>query len=73
MASKRIKAPEVRPSDLPTKLVRASDGTVVRMKVVQASSATLDDDLLAAFRANVRRIKSEGRKHARVEPDAAQA
>lgn len=72
MARKRIQAYAVRPSDLPTKTVRASDGTVVRMKVVQASSSTLDDDLLAAFRANVRRIKSEDRQTERVASDAAQ-
>jgi len=63
----------VRPSDLPTKRVRAPDGTVVRMKVVQSDSPTLGEDLLAAFRANVRRIKAEQRKRARAESDAAQA
>lgn len=63
----------VRPSDLPTKRVRAPDGTVVQMKVVQSDSPTLGEDLLAAFRANVRRIKAEQRKRARAESDAAQA
>ncbi len=52
----------VRPSDLPTKRVRAPDGTVVQMKVVQSDSDTLAEDLLAAFRSNVRRIKAEQRK-----------
>lgn len=60
-----------RPSDLPTKSVRAPDGTLVRVKVVNAESETLADDLLAAFQSNVRRLRSERRKtHA---PDAAQA
>lgn len=65
MASKSISQPSVRASDLPTKVVRAADGTAVRMKVVQANSPTLDFDLLAAFRANVRRVKDEQRKHLR--------
>ncbi|WP_271300757.1 hypothetical protein [Sphingomonas sp. CV7422] len=63
----------VRASDLPTKRVRAPDGTVIHMKVVQADSATFAQDMLAAFRSNVRRIKSEQRKRARAEQDAAQA
>ncbi len=66
MASKA----EITPRDLPTKIVRAADGTVVRMKVVQSDSKTLELDLLAAFRSNVRRIRAEQRKRARVE-DAA--
>lgn len=45
--------------DLPTKIVRSPDGTVVRMKVVDADSPTLGEDLLAAFRSNVRRVRSE--------------
>ncbi|QXQ07738.1 hypothetical protein KX816_06955 [Sphingosinicellaceae bacterium] len=61
---------EITPRDLPTKIVRAADGTVVRMKVVQSDSKTLELDLLAAFRSNVRRIRAEQRKRARVE-DAA--
>lgn len=73
MASKRVRIPVVRASDLPTKIVRASDGTIVRMKVVKADSPTLPHDLLAAFRANVRRIKAEQRKRARADHDAAQA
>jgi hypothetical protein len=52
----------VRPSDLPTKRVRAPDGTVVQLKVVQSDSETLAEDLLAAFRSNVRRIKADQRK-----------
>ncbi|WP_156404760.1 hypothetical protein [Sphingomonas sp. Root241] len=52
----------VRPSDLPTKRVRAPDGTVVQLKVVQSDSETLGEDLLAAFRSNVRRIKADQRK-----------
>ena len=59
--------PEITPRDLPTKTVRAPDGTTVRMKVVQADSPTLELDLLAAFRSNVRRIRADQRKRARVE------
>lgn len=73
MASKCVMQPTVRASDLPTKTVRAADGSVVRVKVVQANSPTLDRDLLAAFRANVRRIKDEQRKRLRVVGDPAQA
>lgn len=73
MASKSIPSPVVRPSDLPTKVVRAADGTTVRMKVVQANSPTLPHDLLAAFRSNVRRIKAEQRKQVRVDGDTTQA
>lgn len=73
MASKSIPKPSIRASDLPSKTVRAADGTAVRMKVVQANSPTLDQDLLAAFRANVRRIKDEQRKRLRaVVTEAAQ-
>lgn len=68
MASKSIPTPATRVGDLPTKTVRAADGTVVRMKVVQANSPTLDQDLLAAFRANVRRVKDEQRKRLRAVP-----
>ena len=63
----------VRPSDLPTKRVRAPDGTVVQLKVVQSDSPTLGEDLLAAFRSNVRRIKADQRKRARAESDASEA
>jgi hypothetical protein len=73
MPSKSMSIPPVRASDLPTKTVRAADGTAVRMKVVQANSPTLDHDLLAAFRANVRRVKDEQRKSLRaVASDTAQ-
>ena len=60
------RAPNVRASDLPTKRIRAADGTVVRMKVVQSDSDTLANDLLAAFRSNVRRIKQAQRDVDRV-------
>lgn len=65
-------AKQVRPSDLPTKRVTAPDGTVVRMKVVQSESATLGQDLLAAFRSNVRRIKDDQRRQRHVAQDPAQ-
>ncbi|VAV97039.1 hypothetical protein MNBD_ALPHA04-446 [hydrothermal vent metagenome] len=52
------------PSDLPTKTVRAADGKTVRMKVVKSDSKTLDEDLLAAFRSNVRSIVDQRRKRA---------
>jgi hypothetical protein len=58
------RAPKIRPSDLPTKRVRAPDGSIIQMKVVQADSPTFADDLLAAFRANVRRIKADQKKRA---------
>jgi hypothetical protein len=67
------KLKKVLPSDLPTKRVTAPDGSVIRMKVVQADSPTFAEDLLAAFRSNVRRIKTEQRKRARAVEDAAQA
>lgn len=60
--------PAIRAGDLPTKTVRASNGAAVRLKVVQADSPTLDQDLLAAFRANVRRVKDEQRKRLRAVP-----
>ena len=63
--------PRIRPSDLPTKSVRAEDGRILRLKVVQADSKTLPHDLLAAFRSNVRRIREERR--ARDKQNAAQA
>jgi hypothetical protein len=56
------RAKKVRPSDLKTKRVRAPDGTIVQMKVVQSDSPTLGLDLLAAFQSNVRRITAEQRK-----------
>lgn len=73
MASKSIAAPVVRPSDLPTKRVTASDGTIIRMKVVQANSPTFAQDILAAFRSNVRRVRDDQRKRARADHDTAQA
>jgi hypothetical protein len=72
MASKSVLTPATRAGDLPTKTVRAADGTTVRVKVVQANSPTLDQDLLAAFRANVRRVKEEQRKRLRVVANSAQ-
>ena len=63
MASKA----EITPRDLPTKIKRSADGTLVRMKVVQADSPTLELDVLAAFRSNVRRIRAEQRKRARAD------
>ena len=60
----------VRPSDLPNKVVWRRDGISVRMKVVQSESPTLAEDLLAAFRSNVRRITSEQRKTDRASADS---
>ena len=57
-----MKRRATRPSDLPTKRVLAPDGSMVTMKVVQAESPTFGDDFLAAFRANVRRIREERAK-----------
>ncbi len=68
-----IKAKQIRASDLPTKRVRAADGTLVQMKVVQSDSPTLAHDLLAAFRSNVRRIKADQRRQRREGADASQA
>lgn len=55
------KTRKIKPSDLPTKVVRAPDGSVIRMKVVQSDSPTLGQDLLAAFQSNVRRVRSDQR------------
>ena len=66
------KLKKVLPSDLPTKRVVAPDGSVIQMKVVQANSPTFAEDLLAAFRSNVRRIRAEQRRRARAVEDAAQ-
>lgn len=66
------KPKDVRPSDLPNKRMRAPDGTVVQMKVVQADSPTFAHDILAAFRSNVRRIKAEQKRQSRVIEDTAQ-
>lgn len=60
---------DVSPSKLKTKRVRAPDGSIVQMKVVQSDSATLELDLLAAFRSNVRRIRaSSGSARAAANP-----
>jgi len=64
---------DVRPSDLPTKTVRAPDGTTVRLKVVKADSKTLGRDLLAAFRSNVRGIRDGRRRQSRDAPDSPQS
>lgn len=63
---------QVRPSDLPTKTVRAPDGKIVRLKVVKVDSKTLGEDLLAAFRSNVRGIRESRRRKSHDAPDAAQ-
>ena len=63
----------VRPSDLPTKTVRSPDGKLVRLKVVKADSKTLGEDLLAAFRSNVRGIRDSRRRKSNDAPDAAKA
>lgn len=63
----------VRPSDLPTKRVRAPDGSIIQMKVVQSDSPTLGEDLLAAFRSNVRRIKDDQRMRARAAANTTEA
>ncbi|GAA0641930.1 MAG: hypothetical protein A2792_19530 [Sphingomonadales bacterium RIFCSPHIGHO2_01_FULL_65_20] len=65
--------PRVRPSDLPTKVVTAPDGSKVRMKVVQAESPSLPYDLLAAFRSNVRRIKADQKAQAASREDSPEA
>jgi hypothetical protein len=67
------KAPNIRPSDLPTKTVHGPNGKKVRVKVIQSESPTLAYDLLAAFRSNVRRIKQDQRKRARAAIDSAKA
>lgn len=66
------KPKKVRPSDLPTKRLRAPDGTVVQVKVVRSDSPTLGADIEAAFRSNVRRIRDERRNRHRVAQNAAQ-
>lgn len=64
---------KVRPSDLPTKRVRAPDGTIYTMKVVKSDSPTLGLDLVAAFQSNVKRIRMERRNKDRVGKNAAEA
>ena len=63
----------IRASDLPTKRVTAPDGSIVQLKVVNADSPTLGQDLLAAFRSNVRRVRDQRRDRQHVDPDAAKA
>lgn len=63
----------IRPSDLPTKTVRSPEGKLVRLKVVKSDSKTLGEDLLAAFRSNVRGIREDRRRKATDAPDAAEA
>jgi hypothetical protein len=58
------KQPATDPSDLPTKTVRAADGTTLTVKVVEAESPTLAQDLLAAFRWNVRQVRAEQQERA---------
>lgn len=64
---------KVRPSDLPNKSVRALDGESVRLKVVKADSKSLPQDLLAAFRSNVRSIRTSRRRNAHGSTDATKA
>ena len=53
------KAKTVRASDLITKRVRAPDGSVIQLKVVQSESPTLMHDLMAAAQSNIRRVRAE--------------
>jgi hypothetical protein len=53
------KQPAISPNDLPTKTVRAADGSTLTVKVVESESPTLAQDLLAAFRWNVRQVRAE--------------
>ena len=71
LANMTEKTKKVRPSDLPTKRVRAPDGTVVSLKVVKADSPTLGLDLLAAFQSNVTRVRAEQKRRQRAGTDAA--
>lgn len=59
-----MKKKTLTPSDLPNKKVKSPDGSFVNMKVVQSDSEHLGEELLAAFRSNVRRIVDERRKRA---------
>lgn len=59
-----MKKSTLTPSDLPTKKVRSADGSIINMKVVKSDSENLDQELLAAFRSNVRRILYQRRKQA---------
>lgn len=62
MAKRAASRTQVRPSDLPTKRVRAADGSLVTVKVVQSDSETLEADILAAFQSNVRRVRDARRE-----------
>lgn len=55
---------KVRPSQLASKRVRAPDGKLVTVKVVQSDSDTLEADFLAAFQSNVRRVREARRERA---------
>jgi hypothetical protein len=68
-----IRPRNVRPSDLPTKTVRSPDGQILRLKVVKADSKTLGEDLLAAFRSNVRGIREGRRRKSNDASDATKA
>jgi hypothetical protein len=57
-----MSAIKTRSSDLPTKRVRASDGRVLQLKVVNADSETFAADFVAAFQSNVRRLRDTRRK-----------
>lgn len=61
MAS-RAKDEQGRPGDLPTERILRSDGTFVEKKAVQADSPTFAQDMLAAFRWNVQRIREDQRR-----------
>lgn len=56
------KKQEVRASDLQTKRVRSPGGKWISVKVVKSDSETLEADLLAAFRSNVRRVRDDRRE-----------
>ncbi|WP_419814271.1 hypothetical protein [Glacieibacterium sp.] len=62
---------EITPRDLPTKVIQLADGSVIRKKVVQADGPNFALELQAAFRSNVRRIRTEQRKRARTAPQPA--
>ena len=66
------KAHKIRPSDLPTKMVRSANGETIKLKVIQSESPTLANDLLAAFQSNVRRITTERRKQSRARKNTAE-
>lgn len=53
---------KLRPSDLPTKRMRAPDGRIIAVKVVKSDSENLEGEILAAFQSNVRRVREERRE-----------